>query len=55
MLHGILGCCLSCAHKYWLSTSHGIPALNDDEIELRIKPDFNTCNLKFDGNSMESS
>ena len=33
MLHGILGCCLSCAHKYWLSTSHGIPALNDDEIE----------------------
>ena len=35
MLHGILGCCLSCAHKYWLSTSHGIPELNDDEIELR--------------------
>ena len=40
MLHGILGCCLSCAHKYWLSASHGIPALNDDEIELRIKRDL---------------
>ena len=30
----------SCAHKYWLSTSRGIPALNDDVIELRIKRDL---------------
>ena len=31
---------LSCAHKYWLSTSHGIPTRNDDEIELRMKRDL---------------
>ena len=29
-----------CAHIYWLSTSHGIPSLSDDKIELRLKHDL---------------
>ena len=41
MLHAILVVvAYSYAHKYWLSTSHGIPTLNDDVIELRIKRDL---------------
>ena len=32
--------CYLCTDKYSLLTSHGIPAMNYDEIELKIKRDL---------------
>ena len=40
VLHGILAFLALVVLTNTGSTSHGIPALNDDEIELRIKRDL---------------